>query len=252
MRELDAVHGRRQAVLAEQVVQQAGAFAGREVQHPVVLQQLGHRPRGGAGVAAARHHRHVVAEQRLGLQALHGFLRPDAADHQVQAALAQPGIAERRQAVEHLQLHVRQLLAERRQHARQQRLRHPGRDAQGQALRGPGVAVARERVLGLAQLGQHALRMLEQLQPGGREGDPAPVAREERDARMGLQLAQALRDGGLGDAQRTPGGADAAFRRDGGEVAQLVELHGRPIMGSDRRCPPMHGRACLPRQAQCS
>ncbi|MCY1539254.1 hypothetical protein D9M68_748330 [compost metagenome] len=142
MGQLDALHGRGQAVLAEQVVEKARALARREVEHPVVLQQLGHRLRAGPRMAAARHHRHVVAEQRLCLQPLHGLVGADAADQQVEAAFAQPRVAERRQAIEHLELHMRQLFAEQRHHARQQGLRDPGRDGHGQALLRAGVAVA--------------------------------------------------------------------------------------------------------------
>ncbi|MOA21101.1 hypothetical protein D3C78_1415790 [compost metagenome] len=189
-----------------------------------------------ARVAGARHHRGLVGEQRRGVQALHLFGRGDAADHQIEAAFVQLGIGQRRDAVEQLQLHMRHLRAERRQHARQQRLRDPGRDAYRQALGRARIAVARQVLLGLVHLLQDALGVLHQIAPRGREAYAAAVAREQRDLAVGLELAHALGHGGLGHAQGTRRRANAAVRRHRGDIAHLVHFHGADYESANHPC----------------
>jgi hypothetical protein len=87
------------------------------------------------------------------------------------------------------------------------------------------VAVAGEGVLGLPQLRQHPLRVGQQVLPRRGERDAAGMAREQRHLGVGLQLPQALRHGGLADAQGAGAGPDAALGGDGREVAELLHFH---------------------------
>ena len=71
-------------------------------------------------------------------------------------------------------------------------------------------------------------RLVVQELSGGGQADVAGGAGEEGGAELLLELADGLRERGLGDVEALGGPAEVAGLRDGGEVAKVSQLHGRP------------------------
>ena len=111
----------------------------------------------------------------------------------------------------------------------------------GVPARGPERAEGRDAALQLAllddrlaPLGDGAERGLGVRAQGARgvgRADPAPDAGEERDAELGLQPADLLRERRLGEQQPLGGGAERAFVQGGEEVLQLLQRHGCDLKG---------------------
>ncbi|MNV76487.1 hypothetical protein D3C71_1698430 [compost metagenome] len=155
-------------------------------QYPVALQQLGQGPCLGLRVLGTRHHRHFIAEQRFGLQALQHLAGADAADRQVQTAFAQPRVGQGGKAVDKFQPDMWQRLSESRHHRCQQRLPDPGRNAHRQAAFHAALAVALQALLGARDLADDASGLLQQFRAGRCELHAASPALEQGHADAGL------------------------------------------------------------------
>jgi len=110
---------------------------------------------------------------------------------------------------------------ERRQHA----LNHLWRAAHAKA---PNLAVVqRARVLGqLLGARQHLTAPAQEAFALTREAHPAPVALEEPDAQLRLEIVNLSPQGRLRDAQASGRPGERARLRDGDEVTEVSELHG--------------------------
>src|SRR5262249_41092477 len=80
--------------------------------------------------------------------------------------------------------------------------------------------------LGLAQLRMSHAGAPEKGAPGRRRHEPARVAREELHVQLGLQAADALRDGRLRHAELARSGAYAPTLDDSEKVSNLGQAHG--------------------------
>jgi hypothetical protein len=74
-------------------------------------------------------------------------------------------------------------------------------------------------------LGEHALRVVEDHAALGGELHAAARAAEDLDAELRLQPADLLRDRGLGEVQLLGGLRERPVTGDGGDGAQVAELH---------------------------
>jgi hypothetical protein len=74
-------------------------------------------------------------------------------------------------------------------------------------------------------LAQHPPRVVEDERPFGRQLDAAAGPREERDAELGLQAAELLRDRGLCEVQLLAGPRERAVARDGDDRSEVSKLH---------------------------
>ncbi len=124
----------------------------------------------------------------------------------------------------------------------QRRGGEPGRD-HAEAAR-PGQAVAQARGLGgePVEAGERVLCPWQQRPSFGRQADVAPLAIDEPDAQLTLELADRCRERGLGDVTGFGGAAEVLLARECDEVLELAEKHPR----ATRRQP---GSACEPSSA---
>ena len=72
---------------------------------------------------------------------------------------------------------------------------------------------------------EHPARVVEDERPLGRQLDAAAGPREERDAELGLEPAELLRDGRLGEVQLLAGLRERAVARDRDDRPEVSKLH---------------------------
>ena len=85
-------------------------------------------------------------------------------------------------------------------------------------------------LLGALEEVEHPLSVLEELLAGGREAHAAPLADEELRSQLLLEVLHRYRQRRLADVERFRGGRHRAAACDGGEVAQVTEIHGPPFL----------------------
>ena len=100
-------------------------------------------------------------------------------------------------------------------------------DPEPAGLAGADPARGVERAL---EPGEHPADVAEQHLARRRERDAPARAREERRADGGLQLADRVAERRLGHVQPLRRAAEVELLRDGDEVAEVVELHARPLI----------------------
>ncbi len=129
---------------------------------------------------------------------------------------------------------------------------HVGDEAGAQARRRaePDAAAAQVgHLLDLApgglRVGEDAPGQRQQRLPGIGEGDVAPGTVEQLGAQLPLQGADLLRQGGLGDMHGLGGAREVPGLRDGGEVAELVQLHATQASRIHRRYLSTAASSCL-------
>ena len=92
---------------------------------------------------------------------------------------------------------------------------------------GHGSVLGGELGGGGVELGEHAVGAGDQPGGGGREADAAPVALEQRDAGLALELGERLRDGGRRVADRAGDVGDRAAPRQLAQEPQSSHLEHR-------------------------
>jgi hypothetical protein len=97
-------------------------------------------------------------------------------------------------------------------------------------------------------LGEHALGVAEDHAALGGELDAAARAPEHLDAQLGLEPPDLLRDRRLGEVQLLGRLRERAVAGDGGDGAQVTELHASDGPGASagsrsQACAPSHQRA---------
>ena len=131
----------------------------------------------------------------------------------------------REQLAAQIEHHAGEFLAQGGGERGEQSVRRGAGEADGEAavLAAGGTAGVLERGV---DGGEDLAAAFEQHLAGGRELDAAGRPVQQRLAEFGLEAADLLREGWLGDVQPRGGAAEVALLGDGDEVAQVSELHG--------------------------
>jgi hypothetical protein len=101
------------------------------------------------------------------------------------------------------------------------------RAAEGAELHGAAgeIAYLADRLGGLARLGERALGVRAQQAAGLGEGQTPPRAGEERDAQLGLEPADLLREARLREVQLFRRCRERPARRSGQKVGELLKRY---------------------------
>ncbi|CAI8985400.1 hypothetical protein EMIT0158MI4_50055 [Burkholderia ambifaria] len=216
---------RRVAVRDEHVLQQPADAFRRRVEHPLRILKLRERRAVTQRIARAGHQDQRRFDERPEREFGRQPRRIDDRDHEVERAVAQARQRRVEKAFAHVEADRRHPLAKRVERGGQKAERHQRRQR------------ARERAFLAARQMDHVVARVLHLredQPRAcidglaeaRELRAARVARDERHAEVLLEFADRLRECGLGQMDRTRGGAQAPVFGDGGKRPELMVFHG--------------------------
>jgi len=194
-------------------------------------------------VAGVHHQLQAFVEERLGLDLV--AVRGVEGDAHVQPAGDQLLLDRAAAQLAHHHLHAGVIRAEGGHRVGHQMGQESGDHAQGERARLQPRHVGQRHAAGL-QLLQRARRVAAEGHARLRELQPAPQPVEERQAQFGLQLAQAVRQGGLGDEERVGRLREVLGLGHAQKVAQLAQFHGSSLAMVVGRSPFDAIERCIP------